>query len=64
VQPILVAAYVEELQKTHAALSVKQHLAAIRMLFDWLMVRQVLPVNPAASVRGHGMWSNVLGRRC
>jgi hypothetical protein len=30
VQPILVAAYVEELQKTHAALSVKQHLAARR----------------------------------
>ena len=29
-QPILVAAYVEELQKTHAALSVKQHLAARR----------------------------------
>ena len=24
----------------------------IRMLFDWLVVRQVVPVNPAASVRG------------
>ncbi|MCK6500221.1 MAG: tyrosine-type recombinase/integrase [Nitrospira sp.] len=30
----------------------KQHLAAIRMLFDWLVVGQVVPFNPAASVRG------------
>ena len=30
----------------------KQHLAAIRMLCDWLVVSQVLPVNPAAAVRG------------
>jgi site-specific recombinase XerC len=27
-------------------------LAAVRMLFDWLVVKQVVPVNPAASVRG------------
>lgn len=32
--------------------SVKQHLAAIRMLFDWLVIGQVVPHNPAASVRG------------
>ena len=32
---------------------VKQHLAAIRMLGDWLVVSQVgSPVNPAAAVRG------------
>ena len=31
---------------------VKQHLAAIRMLGNWLVVSQVLPVNPAAAVRG------------
>ena len=30
----------------------KQHPAAIRALCDWLVVHQVLPVNPAASVRG------------
>ena len=30
----------------------KQHLAAIRVLGDWLVVSQVLPVNPAAAVRG------------
>lgn len=32
--------------------SIKQHLAAIRMLFDWLVTGQVVPHNPAASVRG------------
>jgi integrase/recombinase XerD len=32
--------------------SVKQHLAAIRMLFDWLVTGQIVPHNPAASVRG------------
>ena len=30
----------------------KQHLAAIRALCDWLVVHQVLAVNPAAAVRG------------
>jgi integrase/recombinase XerD len=32
--------------------TVKQHLAAIRVLFDWLVVGHVLDVNPAHSVRG------------
>ena len=32
--------------------TVKQHLAAIRMLGDWLVVSQVLLVNPVAAVRG------------
>jgi site-specific recombinase XerD len=52
VRPIVVAAYVEQLQRTHDAPSVKQHLAAIRMLFDWLVVGQAIPMNPASSVRG------------
>ena len=30
----------------------KQHLAAIRMLLDWLVLGQVIPMNPASSVRG------------
>src|SRR4051812_19653243 len=34
VQPVHVAGYVEELGKIRAAPSVKQHLAAVRMLFD------------------------------
>ena len=35
--PFLIAAYVEELGRTHAAPSVKQHLAAVRMLLDYLV---------------------------
>jgi site-specific recombinase XerD len=31
---------------------VKQALAAIRMVFDYLVLGQVVPVNPAAAVRG------------
>ena len=52
VEPMVVAAYVEELTGKLSAASVKQHLAAIRMLFDWLVVGQILPFNPASSVRG------------
>ncbi len=47
-----VSAYVEELLLDLAKPSVKQHLASLRMLFDWLVVGQVLPMNPAAAVRG------------
>ena len=52
VEPMVVAAYVEQLSGALAAPSVKQHLAALRMLFDWLVISQVLPFNPANSVRG------------
>jgi site-specific recombinase XerD len=50
VQPVHVAAYIEGLQI--AAPSIKLHLAALRMLFDWLVIGQVIPSNPASSVRG------------
>jgi site-specific recombinase XerD len=52
IEPVHVAAYIETLQLRLAAPSVKQHLAAIRMLFDWLVVGQVIAVNPASPVRG------------
>ena len=52
VRPVTVAAYIELLQTTHAKPTVKQNLATIRMLFDWLVVGQVVPVNPAHAVRG------------
>src|SRR5918992_6253405 len=52
VRPHHVAGYIERKTKTHAAPTTKQHLAAIRMLFDWLVVGQVVPTNPAGSVRG------------
>ena len=52
IQPVHVAAYVEELTRSYAAPTVKQRLAAVRMLLDWLVVGQVVPTNPAAAVRG------------
>ena len=52
IQPIHVAAYIEHLMTAHAKPTVKQHLAAIRMLFDWLVTGQVIPQNPAHAVRG------------
>lgn len=50
IEPMAVAAYIE----SHAGSDPtrKQHLAAIKMLFDWLVTGQVVPVNPASSVRG------------
>jgi site-specific recombinase XerD len=52
IEPVHVAAYIESLQKQLSAPSVKQQLAALRMLFDWLVVGQVLATNPASPVRG------------
>ena len=52
VRPLHVAAYIERLGRERSAPTVKQRLAAIRHLFDWLVTGQVMPVNPASSVRG------------
>ena len=52
VKPLHVTAYIEQLGRERSARTVKQRLAAIRHLFDWLVTGQVMPVNPAASVRG------------
>ena len=52
IRPFDVAACIEQLQEKHAAPGVKQQLAAVRMLFDWLVTGQVVPMNPAAAVRG------------
>ncbi len=47
------AAYVELLTRGDGETSsVKQALAALRMLFDWLVVHQVVPASPFAAVRG------------
>ena len=52
VRPFDVASYVEARQQTHSAPDVKQQLAAVRMLYDWLVTGQIVPTNPAAAVRG------------
>ncbi|MCW1841761.1 tyrosine-type recombinase/integrase [Prosthecomicrobium hirschii] len=52
VSSVHVAAYVEELGRMVSAPTVEQHLADIRMMFDWLASGGVLPFNPASAVRG------------
>jgi site-specific recombinase XerD len=52
IRPYDVSSYIETRQQTHSAPDVKQQLAAVRMLFDWLITGQVVPVNPASAVRG------------
>ena len=52
IRPYDVSSYIECRQQTHSAPDVKQQLAAVRMLFDWLIIGQVVPANPASAVRG------------
>jgi site-specific recombinase XerD len=52
IKPLHVATYIEALLEKMAKPTVKQHLAAIRMLFDWLVTGGILASNPATLVRG------------
>ena len=52
VQPLHVATWIEGQTRALSAPTVKQQLAAVRHLFDWLVTGQIVPVNPAGSVRG------------
>ncbi|WP_246767444.1 tyrosine-type recombinase/integrase [Rhizobium leguminosarum] len=52
ITPIHVAGWIEEMTHTHSAPTVKQRLAAVRHLFDWLVIGHVMETNPAHSVRG------------
>jgi site-specific recombinase XerD len=47
-----VNAYVIEMSREYAPRSVRQHLGAIRSLFDHLAAGKVVPLNPASQVRG------------
>ena len=49
--------------KNHAAPSVKQHLAAVRMLFDWLVVGQVVRSTPPPWCGAPATSSSAAGRR-
>src|SRR5580692_8447262 len=51
IEPITVAAYIETLQRHAAPPTVKQHMAAIRMLFSWLTEKGALAMNPAREVK-------------
>ena len=52
IRSLHVASYIEVLGNKVSAPTVKQHLSAIRMLFDFLVTGQIVGENPAAAVRG------------
>ena len=52
IRSVHIAAWLESRMRDASRPTVKQELAAIRRLFDWLTVRQVVPGSPAAAVRG------------
>ena len=52
IESVHVAAYIEQLCKARSAPTAKLRLAALRHLFDWLVIGQIMPVNPASAVRG------------
>lgn len=50
IPPGFIGAYLDSMGA--AAPTQKQHLAALRAFFDWLVTGQIVELNPAASVRG------------
>jgi site-specific recombinase XerC len=52
IESVRVAAYIEQLQKARSAQTAKLRLAALRHLFDWMVIGQIMPLNPASAVRG------------
>jgi site-specific recombinase XerD len=52
IETLVVSAYIEKLTAKRSAPTVKQHLAAIRGLFDWLVTGGIVSSNPAHAVNG------------
>jgi len=52
IESVHVAAYIEQLQKARSTPTAKLRLAALRHLFDWMVIGQIMPINPASAVRG------------
>lgn len=52
IRSLHVAAWVESISKESSPATVKLRLSAIRHLFDWMVMGQIIPHNPAVSVRG------------
>ena len=65
VEPLHVGTYIEAVTRSHSAPTAKQKLAAIRMLFDWLVTGQIVPTNPVSSrCAGRSILSKSARRRC
>ena len=52
IESVHVATYIEQLSRARSASTAKLRLAALRHLFDWMVIGQIMPTNPAAAVRG------------
>jgi site-specific recombinase XerD len=52
IESIHVAAYIKELYRERSRPTANLRLAALRHLFDWMVIGQIMPTNPAAAVRG------------
>lgn len=51
-QPLHIAAYLDELNGRLSAPTINLQLAAIRALFDWLMLGRIVATNPTSRIRG------------
>jgi integrase/recombinase XerC len=61
IRPLHFSAYIET--KALTPPSIKQHLAALRGLFNWLVIKQVVPDNPALFVKARNSAGRLASRR-
>ena len=47
IESVHVATYIEQLSHARSAPTAKLRLAALRHLFDWMVIGQIMPTNPA-----------------
>ena len=47
-----IATYIEQLGHARSVPTAKLRLPALRHLFDWMVIGQIMPTNPATAVRG------------
>ncbi len=52
IESVHVATYIDQLGQAQSAPTAKLRLAALRHLFDRMVIGQIMPTNPAAAVRG------------
>jgi site-specific recombinase XerD len=52
IESVHVAAYIEQLQKARSAPTAKLRLAALKRLFDWLVLGRIMPTNPPPPCAG------------
>ena len=64
IEPFHVAGFIEDLQTRKAKPTVKQYLAAVRMLFEWPVIGHDVAANRQPPFAGRSAWSTKGRRRC